>query len=245
MRSRVDVWPSLTDLFSALLVATFGGLIMITRPPAPAPEPAPAPASVAPPPCVDVVAREVANAVRRRLERPLEGKVRETHGDDVCIDVYFNFELNEDEIRPEDREKLQQACQALKTLFQDEPHLKQEVEIWIEGHTDATQPENAATPRDRALYNWRLSSNRAVSVLYEFSQCGVEPKSHRIRAVGYADTVPLPKCGGKTDCQENRRTTFRIRPDKAVIAGRSELCTRKDCEPPSRCRSEPADQSSK
>jgi outer membrane protein OmpA-like peptidoglycan-associated protein len=41
-----------------------------------------------------------------------------------------------------------------------------------------------------------------------------------MRAIGYADTQPV--CQEKTpECwQKNRRTTFRLRPDRRVIAAR-------------------------
>jgi outer membrane protein OmpA-like peptidoglycan-associated protein len=233
MRSRVDVWPSLTDLFSALLVATFGGLMMIAE------RKDAGDGAVVSPLCVDVVAREIRDKVVTSLKQPLQGEVRRDESDDAYLDVYLNFELNKDEIRLEDQEKLQRACMALARLLRDQPRLKEEVEIWIEGHTDASPPRDAATERDRELFNWRLSSNRAASVLYEFSRCGVKPETHRIRAVGYAHTEPLPQCVGKQVCPENRRTTFRIRPDKAKIAERPELCRRRDCTPPPGCSSGP------
>lgn len=222
MKSRVDVWPSLTDLFSALLLGTFGALMLSTGPP-----------PVPPRPCVDVEAQEIRTQVRDRLQEHLGGDIREA-ADDVRIDVYLNFEPNEDEILPQDREKLQKACIALSDLFHDNPHLRNEVEMWIEGHTDGTPPKKADTPRSYYLFNWHLSSKRAASVLYEFSQCDVTPKTHRVRAIGYADTQPLPQCGQRRDCRENRRTTFRIRPDKTQIAQRlrNEGTTRTDCEPP-------------
>jgi flagellar motor protein MotB len=219
MKSRVDVWPSLTDLFSALLLGTFGALMLSTGPP--------------PRPCVDVESQEIRAQVRDRLQKHLGGDIREA-ADDVCIDVYLNFKLNEDEILSEYREKLQQACVALRDIFYDNPQWRNEVEIWIEGHTDSTPPQKADTPRDHYLFNWNLSSKRAASVLYEFSQCDVTATTHRIRAIGYADTQPLPRCGQVPNCEYNRRTTFRIRPDKAQIAERlkKEGTTRTDCEPP-------------
>jgi len=220
MKGRVDVWPSLTDLFSALLLGTFGALMLSVKPPPPPKRP-----------CVDIEAEKIRKGILASLLKHLPGTVRE-FADDVYIDVYLNFELNEDEILAEDRQKLARACAALRELFEENPQWRQEVEIWIEGHTDGTVPREAATRRDRDLYNWRLSGNRAASVLYEFSQCGVTPLSHPVRAIGYADTQPLPQCAGKQQCRDNRRTTFRIRPDKAAIAKRPELKTATICEPP-------------
>jgi flagellar motor protein MotB len=179
------------------------------------------------------MAEEVRAEIRDRLREPLRGKVRES-GDDVLIDVYLNFERDSDEIREEDRERLQEACLALRELLRDRPQWKSYAEIWIEGHTDGTPPKQAATPRDAVLYNWRLSSQRATSVLYEFSLCGVAAGAYRIRAIGYADTVPLAACGARKDCPANRRTTFRIRPDKAAIEQRENFGGRQDCQPPAK-----------
>jgi outer membrane protein OmpA-like peptidoglycan-associated protein len=228
MRSRVDIWPAFADLFSAMLLGTFGALMLFEA----GDGPGDGPVGPRPPLCVDVEAQTIQREVSRILERALAGQVRFS-GDDVHIDVYLNFELNEDAILPADREKLGLACQALRDLFRDKPRWSEEVEIWIEGHTDGTVPRHAATPRDADLYNWRLSGNRAASVLYEFSLCGVTPATHRIRAIGYADTQPLPACAGRRECRENRRTTFRIRPDKAKIAERwRDFQGRTDCLPP-------------
>lgn len=220
MRRRVDVWPSIADLFSALLLSSFGALMLTVQPPPPPKRP-----------CLDLEAERIRDAIKNALAGPLHGRVRES-ADDVCIDVYLNFELDQDRIREDDRRKLGEACSALRKVLQSHPRWARYVEIWIEGHTDATQPRYAETPRDRYLYNWKLSSSRAASVLYEFTQCGVTPSTYRIRAIGYADTQPLPVCAGRTECFENRRTTFRIRPDKAEIARGENFRERTDCQPP-------------
>jgi outer membrane protein OmpA-like peptidoglycan-associated protein len=103
---------------------------------------------------------------------------------------WLNFELGQDIIKPGDRRKVARACAALRSLFERDVSLRDEVEIWIEGHTDSIQPKSAATKRDRYLYNWHLSSKRAASVLHEFHACGLDPARYRIFAIGYANTRP-------------------------------------------------------
>jgi flagellar motor protein MotB len=124
--------------------------------------------------------------------------------------------LNKDAVTSEFQPLLSRACEALRgTLESLEPEERQELEIYIQGHTDSTQPPHAMDARARYLYNWNLSGRRASSVLYEFVECGVSPSKYRILAMGYADTNPLPGCREDTEeCNHrNRRTTFRVHTD--------------------------------
>jgi len=204
MRRHLNPWPALSDLFSGLLVATFGGLMLFTGAGKGKEDP------------VELRARDISGQIARKLQATLGGRTRELGGD-TFLDVRLNFELNKDEIAESDRFNVRAACAALKSLL-DEGTLKPgEVEIWIEGHTDRTQPKWAEFERDRYLFNWRLSSNRAASVLYEFRACGIEPQPDsplRVFAIGYADTRPIP---GESSPDLQRRTTFRIRPDRCAI----------------------------
>lgn len=205
MRREVNPWPALSDLFSGLLVATFGGLMLFTGT-GKGKEEDP----------VEVRARQISRRVVEGLQRSLGGNTRELGGD-TFLDVRLNFELNKDEIQPSDREKMRRACQAVRSLLDSGQLRPGELEIWIEGHTDSTQPRWAGTERDFYLFNWRLSGNRAASVLYEFRACGLEASSRspvRIFAIGYADTRPIP---GESSRDLQRRTTFRIRPDRCAI----------------------------
>jgi len=59
-------------------------------------------------------------------------------------------------------------------------------------------------------------------VLYEFRACGIEAQPDsplRVFAIGYADTRPIP---GETSPDLQRRTTFRIRPDRCAIRAQLE-----------------------
>lgn len=205
MRRELNPWPALADLFSGLLVATFGGLMLFTG----------AGEGEGEDP-VETRARQISQLVVQRLQSSLGGETRELGGD-TFLDVRLQFELNKDEIAAGDRQKIRKACAALKDTFSDGLILRGELEIWIEGHTDHTQPKWAELERDRYLFNWRLSSNRAASVLYEFKECGLAPSPDlpvRIFAIGYADTRPIP---GSASQDMQRRTTFRIRPDRCAI----------------------------
>jgi flagellar motor protein MotB len=202
MSRSISAWPALTDLFSGLLVATFGGLMLFTGMKG-TKEDDP----------VKTRVNDVRTLVADTLNSILKGEVR-SQGDDVFLDVGLNFERNKDVIVPTDRVKVKRACDALRRLFAVEPALATEVEIWIEGHTDSLQVE-LADPREKYLFNWRLSGNRAASVLHEFHACGLEPGKFRIFAIGYADSRPKPGIAPGSDRQ--RRTTFRVRPDTCAI----------------------------
>ena len=203
MRRSLTPWPAVADLFSGLLVATFGGLMLFTGSgPGPGPDP------------VDQRSAEIRTKVHALLKETLGGESRE-QGDEVFLDVALNFNLNRDTILRKDREKIARACSALHALFDNDKELRNQVEIWIEGHTDRTQPGHAPNRRERYLFNWRLSGNRAASVLHEFHACGLEPGRYRILAIGHADTRPKP--GTTPDSPQHRRTTFRIRPDRCRI----------------------------
>jgi outer membrane protein OmpA-like peptidoglycan-associated protein len=203
MNRLLDPWPAISDLFAGLVIATFGALILFTYV-AGRPDP------------VDVKAKEIQADVEHSLQQALGGVSRPC-GEDVCLDVTIEFELNKDGILPAFRERLARACSALHSTLRD-PARRDLIEIFVEGHTDKTQPQGAATNREAYLYNWRLSASRASSVLYEFRACGVQAPEYRIVAVGHAETEPL--CFDSTpDClQKNRRTTFRLRPDRIKIA---------------------------
>ncbi len=211
MRRELNPWPALSDLFAGLLVATFGGLMLFTGAGNGGKEADP----------VEVRAEEVGRTIVKALQESLGGDTRQ-YGGDTFLDVQLHFELNKDEIAPGDSAKVVRACKALRDIFEQQRVRPEEVEIWIEGHTDSSQPQFAELERDRYLFNWRLSANRAASVLYEFRKCGLDPKagsSYRIFSIGYADTRPI---AGALNGDRQRRTTFRIRPDRCAIRARTE-----------------------
>lgn len=203
MRKHVDPFPAVSDLFAGLVIATFGGLMLFAGL-QPGPGEGPGPRNP-----VDVEAEHLQQEAQAAIEKYLGGHARPCGGD-VCVDVAVQFSPDKDNVPSDYGERLGQACEGLRKTVENHP---KELEISIEGHTDSTQPKNT-TGRDLFLYNWRLSAMRASSVLYEFKTCGLAPPEYKIVALGYADTQPI----GTDD--KNRRTTFRLRPDRAEIAKR-------------------------
>lgn len=203
MRARLDPWPAIADLFSALLIATFGSVMLFTHL-AGKPDP------------VDVEARRIRDEAVRSLRNTLGGDTRPC-GDDICVDVPIQFVTSRHDVRPDFAERIAHACEALQSAL-GKTNQRKALEIFVEGHTDKRQPVRAANPKSAYLYNWDLSTRRATAVVYEFRGCGVARPDYRIVAIGYADTAPLCTAGTPECLQKNRRTTFRLRPDKSYIA---------------------------
>jgi len=212
MRQRLDPWPSIADLFSSLLVASFAGLVLFT---------ALQGVGGVMEDKVHSEAREIKSTVLAALQKHLGGHARDCGTEDICLDIDIQFPNNSEMIEPAYRDRISRACTALsETLGSLKEDRRGEVEIIIEGHTDPRQATGIKDPRRAYLHNWNLSSYRANSVLYEFSRCGVGPPQDRILAVGYADSSRLcnedtPECNAR-----NRRTTFRLRADTRKIRER-------------------------
>jgi len=138
--------------------------------------------------------------------------------DAVCFDVQLEFDLDSDNIsRETDRRRLAALARDLKAWF-DRPdpesrESRRTLQVVIEGHTDSTQPKNAAAGRARFKYNWDLSARRASAVMYELHQAGLRKEEYNLIAWGRADTEP--RCLEETpECLErNRRTTIKVRFD--------------------------------
>jgi len=212
-----DPWPSITDLFSSLLVACFAGLILTSvatdneghRTGGPRADP------------VAVEARNRRHEALRSLRPHLGGEVRDCGIEDVCLDIQIQFPTDKEAVPENHQQKLQQACAALRTVMRKyKPSQRNELQIYVEGHSDAVPPRQAKTIRDASLYNWNLSARRATSVVYEFYRCGLRPPDYSILAIGYADSDPV--CREHTaDCYaRNRRTTFRLHADTRRIQKR-------------------------
>ncbi len=223
IRRRTNPWPAFVELFSALLVATFAGFIMMSG----------------------AYQQELSGFQQREQERKLfrdhaldiKKKVQqalktnssiEAHphdcGDDTCIDLYFHFGLNNDALESDlESQSIAKVCQdirsALDTLVPDE---RKDLGLVLEGHTDSKPAVSVSDPRSRERYNWDLSARRATSVLYEFRKCGLKAPEYQIVAIGYSDTVPVPDCHESPEkCDEkNRRTTLRLHADTAQIEER-------------------------
>jgi len=207
---RLEPWPVVADLFSGLLVACFAALIAFS--------------AFASKKLQDEEARkgidELQGKIRQILERTLQPPVTVTKCDieDLCISVQIRFPEDKDLVEAGFEQSLNRACADLKRTFADwSKDDREKLFIQIEGHSDSQQPKNVADARSLYLHNWNLSSKRASSVLYEFDRCGLSQTGIKMVAVGLADTQPLcpettPEC-----LQKNRRTTFRIKPDREAI----------------------------
>lgn len=209
---RLEPWPVISDLFCGLLVACFATLVIFSTFAATIIHEEKTRARI------DIRMEEIARVLRGALKPPVA--ITKCDVEDLCVSVSIRFEKDRDGLADEYRSVLNRACESMRSEFQGMLEAdREEVFIQIEGHTDKQQPEMALTPRDRYLHNWHLSAKRAASVLYEFDTCGLSSQIN-MAAVGLADTQPL--CPEETPaCFEmNRRTTFRIRPNRGKIADR-------------------------
>jgi outer membrane protein OmpA-like peptidoglycan-associated protein len=218
---RSNPWPAFTDLFSALLIPAFGGLLLLST----------AYKQRVNSEVVVSDVRRVAEEIQTRLrlaisaQKDLQSHVRQC-GDDTCVDLYIHFAPDQDEIeKVEEKSALHQIAVDLRNGLDQLPAVyRGDVEVIVEGHADSTQIRETDNARYDYLYNWNLSARRASSVVYEFRAEGltVESGKYRIAAIGYADSQPLPTCRDATpQCNElNRRTTLRLRVDTKSIASR-------------------------
>jgi outer membrane protein OmpA-like peptidoglycan-associated protein len=220
-RNRLNPWPSVADLFSALTVVAFAGLIVVT---------------------VDAVvltanerqerdaAQELATDFKRQY-RPMPGESVEVHPcrdrqADECIEIPFRFKPGVSDLEPSGIEQVNQACQIYVSTVEVVIHdlqarhyrfEKPNFVLIIEGNTDATIPPQIKGGRQRFMYNWSLSSTRAANVVYEFNKCGVSSATgYRVTSVGLAATRRLctePHPDSKCH-EQNRRTTMRIRVER-------------------------------
>jgi outer membrane protein OmpA-like peptidoglycan-associated protein len=184
MLRRTNPWPAYADLFSALLIATFAGFMMLSA----AYQHALGRYQKAEQEVTKVrqQANTLVNSIQQALnqENAMGGHVRPC-GEDTCIDFYIHFDTNDDKIlRSDEKDSLRITCSAIKNAIDGLPdEQEQDIEITIEGHTDSRQAQKTTDPRERHLYNWNLSGRRATSVLYEFKQCGLAPpRESRARA---------------------------------------------------------------
>jgi outer membrane protein OmpA-like peptidoglycan-associated protein len=248
MRYRTNPWPSFADLFSATLIVTFAGMVMMSaaytngvsdykkradeadkrveearRQAEEANRLANEAKTVA---AAVSRARAEADKIIEQVQQALKSDssmqaVTRPCGDDTCLDIYMQFPLDGSEIKNDEQlATLRRACSRVKKAIDALPaEQRKDIEIVIEGHTDSTQPEMADS-REKYLYNWDLSARRATSVAYEFKQMGLTPDLYRIVAIGYADSVPI--CSEDTpECRDrNRRTTLILRGDTRQIENR-------------------------
>ena len=111
-------------------------------------------------------------------EEHLEGQVevdRTPQGVSISLRGAILFELGKVELRPSSKSILAKLATKLRRL----PYA-----IAVEGHTDNIPISSPIFPS-----NWELSCGRAARVVRFFIEHGI-PKE-RLRAVGFADTVPV------------------------------------------------------
>lgn len=214
---RTNPWPAFVDLFSALLLAAFGGLMLLSA----------AHRAHVKQEVVTSDVRSAADLIHKRLrvaiatQTRLKSRVRDC-GDDTCVDLYIHFPRNENLIADEgERAALRDLGDDLRRGLDQLTNVdRADVEVIVEGHADRSQVVTLADPRAAFLYNWNLSARRASSVVYEFRSVGLHVPQYKIVAIGYADSQPL--CPEVTDaCEEqNRRTTLRLRIDTRSVEKR-------------------------
>jgi len=214
---RSNPWPAFVDLFSALLIAAFGGLMLLSA----------AHQSRVEEQVVASEVRSAATRIHQRLrlaiaqQQHLRSRVRDC-GDDTCIDLFIHFPLNASHIADEqERAALHDLGGDLKLGLDQLAVLdRNDVEIIVEGHADRSQVVRMSDQREAFLYNWNLSARRASSVVYEFRTIGLQSPEYKIVAIGYADSQPI--CADRTSaCEElNRRTTLRLRIDTRSLETR-------------------------
>lgn len=162
------------DMVSLGLVVKFGG-----NKPAPAPTPAPVSKVVTPPAPAPVVA---AAPVPARVIVPVPVQTAQ-----YCSILDIQFEINQDAIQRQDKEKLA----VLGTFLKKYP----DTTAVIEGHAD-----DVGTSAD----NMKLSQVRAESVVsYLVAEHNIA--SSRLTAVGYGETRPLADNSTGQGKQMNRR----------------------------------------
>lgn len=167
------------DLLSLGMVYRFGRGKPAQQAAEPAPAPAPAPVAVIAP---------VAAAAPVLVVVPVVARTEQ-----YCSILDIQFEINQDEIQREEKEKLG----VVGTFLKKYP----DTTAVIEGHSD-----NVGS----SVHNTRLSQRRAESVAsYLVESFKLAP--NRVTAVGYGDTRPLVS----NDTEEGKRMNRRI---NAVIA---------------------------
>lgn len=151
--------------------------------------------------------KEITQQKTQDLENKLNEKLTE-----LGLNKAINLKVTEDYTQLEIQDKiLFESSQAnlmpsgmnlldeLMPLLQEATGL-----IFVEGHTD-NRPIN--TPQFPS--NWELGSARATSVLHFLTTQGLPGK--RLRAVTYADTMPIADNGTEEGREKNRRVNLLIK----------------------------------
>jgi outer membrane protein OmpA-like peptidoglycan-associated protein len=220
-RNRLNPWPSVADLFSALTVTAFASLIFVTI----------GAVIVDDNKKIEIkAAQELADVFKAKYQAGKDGQIavhpcadRES---EQCIEMQFRFVPSLSDLHADGINQVNEACHVYKdSVERVVQKIKAEnllidrssLVLVIEGHTDDRIPPALKGEREQFLYNWKLSSERAASVLYQFDKCGVSQKNgYRITSVGLANSAQLcNNPNADTKCHEqNRRTTLRIRVER-------------------------------
>jgi outer membrane protein OmpA-like peptidoglycan-associated protein len=127
------------------------------------------------------------------IERDIEGAKVERIGEGIKItfDSGIMFDIDKSNLRSEAQENLTNLSVILKKY--------EDTDILIEGHTDATGPED---------YNLELSERRAQSVANHLSIEKVSPT--RFTIMGYGEVQPIAENETAEGRQQNRRVEIAI-----------------------------------
>lgn len=127
------------------------------------------------------------------IEQDLEGATVERVGEGIKItfDSGILFDIDKATLRPEAERNLTDLARILRKY--------EETNILIEGHTDATGPEE---------YNLQLSQNRAQSVAGHLALQDVD--ATRFTIVGYGEEQPVATNDTVDGRQRNRRVEIAI-----------------------------------
>lgn len=127
------------------------------------------------------------------IDRDLEGATVERIGEGIKItfDSGILFDVDRSELRPVAQQNLNELATILKKY--------DDTNVLIEGHTDATGPDE---------YNLQLSRRRAQSVANHLTGVQVDPT--RFTIMGYGEAQPIADNTSVDGRQANRRVDLAI-----------------------------------
>jgi chemotaxis protein MotB len=159
-------------------------------------------------------ARGAVAVAQKRIREALEEGIKvglptEVAAGEVKITKDNKISIAGDVLFPSGKAQLTTKAQAI--LRKIAPMLKKpefaRAYIRIEGHTDNQPIGNPATKKEFGT-NWRLSTERALSVLMELKKLGVPERS--MYAAGYGEWMPRVPNKGRKGHPENRRVEIAV-----------------------------------
>lgn len=124
-------------------------------------------------------------------------------GDRFVFQSEVLFGTGSEEINEEGRVELQKLANAILELEKDIPPEINWV-LRIDGHTDA----RPLTGTGRLRNNWDLSAARAISVVQNLIDAGIDPK--RLVAAGFGENQPLEEGDSDEAYAKNRRIELKL-----------------------------------